>query len=77
MIKNSEKIDAIISDLEDKLDGDFSVRENDSFLSNKQKEIKSFLDIHRIKYLLEENADVADVQLYDNCIDIMLYQGSF
>ena len=52
MIKNSEKIDAIISDLEDKLDGDFSVRENDSFLSNKQKEIKSFLDIHRIKYLI-------------------------
>ena len=24
------------------------------------------LIIHRIKYLLEENADVADVQLYDN-----------
>lgn len=35
------------------------------------------LIIHRIKDLLEENEDISDVQLYDNHIDIMLYQGSF
>lgn len=35
------------------------------------------LIIERIKELLEENEDVADVQLYDDCIDIMLYQDSF
>lgn len=33
--------------------------------------------IYKIKRLLEENEDVADVQLYDDCIDITLYQDSF
>lgn len=48
------------------------------------EEIENWFDIklnklimHRIKDLLEGNDDVADVQLYDDCIDIMLYQGSF
>ena len=27
--------------------------------------------------LLETHEDIADVQMYDDCIDIMLYQGSF
>lgn len=35
------------------------------------------LIINRIKDLLEENEDIADVQLYDDCIDVMLYQDSF
>lgn len=35
------------------------------------------LIINRIKDLLEENEDIADVQLYDDCMDVMLYQDSF
>ena len=38
------------------------------------------LNNHIIKYLkdyIEENEDISDIQLYDNKIDVMLYEGSF
>lgn len=33
--------------------------------------------INKLKEEIESNKDIADIQLYDNCIDIMLYQDSF
>ena len=41
-----------------------------------KKELQRY-ELEQKQELLAENKDVSDVQIYDDCIDIMLYEDSF